>query len=117
MQKYIIGIPEKLRSNPVNGDETHRVHYSNTPSTLNTVPEEGVETCYDLAMHGFETFPDNPCMGEREYLGLYKGNPKIKHFNGNNVTWRTFSQVKKEAMQFGAALCQAGLHGLSLIHI
>jgi long-chain acyl-CoA synthetase len=111
VQKYTLGRDEKLRSNPVDGDETHRVHYSNTPSTLTTVADEVIETCYDLAMHGFETYPDNRCLGEREYLGLYKGNPKIKHFNGNHVKWRTYSQVKREALQFGAALCAAGLHG------
>lgn len=101
----------RLRSNPVNGDENHRLHPCNSLGNLNTVPEEGVETLHDLAFHGFENYPDNPCMGEREYLGYYKGNPKIKHFNGNNVYWRTYSQVQKECLHFGAALCAAGLHG------
>jgi len=50
-------------------------------------------------------------MGEREYLGLYKGNPKIKHFDGNKCTWRTYQQVHDQVQQFGAALCQVGLHG------
>ena len=61
-------------------------------------------------MHGFQTYPENRCMGEREFLGYYKGNPKIKHYNGNNVTWRTYKEVHDEAMKFGAALCAVGLH-------
>ncbi|CAB9503748.1 chain acyl-CoA synthetase 7, peroxisomal [Seminavis robusta] len=111
IKKYSGSGEEKMRSLPVDGDQVHRVHYSNTSSNLNSVPAEGHETCYDLALHGFETYPDNPCMGEREYLGYYKGNKKIRHFNGNNVAWRTYKQVQQEAFQFGAALCAAGLHG------
>ena len=111
MKKYTSNSEERVRSNPVNGDPNHRVHPSNTVDNLNTVPAEGIETLYDLSMHGFKTYPDNQCMGEREYLGLYKGNPKIKHYNGNNVTWRTYSDVEKESHQFGAALCAAGMHG------
>jgi len=111
IQKLFSSGEERIRSNPVNGDETHRVHPSNTSTNLLGMPEEGVETLYDLAMHGFDTFPDSNCMGEREFLGYYKGNPKIKHFDGNKTTWRTYSQVKKEVLQFGAALCAVGLHG------
>lgn len=111
IKKYTSSREERVRSNPVNGDENHRVHPSNTVDKLNTCPAEGMETLFDLCTYGFKTFPDNKCMGEREYLGLYKGNPKVKHFNGNNVTWRTYSEVEQESLKFGAALCAAGLHG------
>lgn len=76
---------------------------------LATVPAEGINTLYDLALHGFKTYPDNNCMGEREFLGYYKGNPKIKHYNGNNVSWKSYTQVHDEAMRFGAALRATGL--------
>lgn len=116
IKKYFIypNEDQRIRSLPVNGNETHRIHPQTNSKTYEVKMDDpndvvmNIHTLYDLAMHGFTTYASNHCMGTREFLGYYKGNLKVKHYNGNKVNWRTYQQVNHEAHLFGAALCQVG---------
>ena len=102
LQTYFTGTP--LRTCAVDGEAYRRrdVRYKDK---LATTPREGVLTLYDVMKDAAERYGNRPSMATREFIGWKT--PKIKEF-GPNITWLTFQQVYKQALQFGAALKAAG---------
>mmetsp|Transcript_18106 Transcript_18106/g.23458 ORF Transcript_18106/g.23458 Transcript_18106/m.23458 type:complete len:382 (-) Transcript_18106:1301-2446(-) len=105
LKKLAAGKP--LRSVPVADDPSHRVR-TGYKGNLMTEPAPGVETLFDISKESFVKYGSLKCMGTREYIGQYQGNPKVKEF-GPNVKWRTFEQVGEEVYKFGAALRAEGV--------
>lgn len=96
--------PEPMRSVPVGDDPSHRVHTEFKDGLLET-HREGVHTLYDLSKDSFDRYADRKCMGTREFLGQLS--PKVKKFGG--INWKSFEEVGKTSIKFGAALRSAGL--------
>lgn len=96
---------EPTRSVPVNEDKPwHRVHAQFKDQLIDS-PYDGVNTLYDLSKRSFEMHPTVKCMGSRKYLGQL--NSKVKEFD-REIVWRTFADVKKASIKFGAALKGCG---------
>jgi len=96
--------PEPKRSLAVDGVQSHR-RQSKFISGLITRPAGGESTLYEITKNAFNKFPTTKCMGTREYIG--QKSEKVKEFG--DVQWRTYADVQKTAIQFGAALRGAGL--------
>uniref|UniRef100_A0A7S1YLD0 AMP-dependent synthetase/ligase domain-containing protein n=1 Tax=Grammatophora oceanica TaxID=210454 RepID=A0A7S1YLD0_9STRA len=93
-----------LRTVPVAEDEAHRVDPVYKGNLL-TVPSEGIDTLYAMAVDSFRKYGDRKCMGTREFLGWKSAH--VKHFGG--TMWRSFAAVDTSAHKFGAALRARGL--------
>jgi long-chain acyl-CoA synthetase len=105
LQKKLAGNSKKLRSVPIGGEESYRQSVFSDKSGLVTTPFEGVESLYGLAARAFARYGDNKCMGTRQFLR--DKTARVKEFG--DVKWRTYSQVQRESLKFGAALRAAGL--------
>jgi len=98
--------PSRLRSVPVDDDESHRVD-PRFKGNLATTPRPNVETLYDLAKDSFKRYGNRDCMGTRRFLG-WKVPNKVKEF-GPDIEWKSFAEMGVEAHKFGAALRSSGL--------
>eukprot|EP00542_Grammatophora_oceanica_P013634 CAMPEP_0194053800 /NCGR_PEP_ID=MMETSP0009_2-20130614/51298_1 /TAXON_ID=210454 /ORGANISM="Grammatophora oceanica, Strain CCMP 410" /LENGTH=583 /DNA_ID=CAMNT_0038702061 /DNA_START=68 /DNA_END=1815 /DNA_ORIENTATION=- len=93
-----------LRSVPVKDDEAHRVA-PDYKGKLLTVPREGDDTLYAMALHSFKQYGDRKFMGTRKFLGWKS--KTVKEFG--EISWKTFGEVDKVAHKFGAALRKSGV--------
>jgi len=94
----------KLKSVPVDDDESHRVKQGFRGHHMNT---EGLarETLYSISHYAFQHFPKSVCMRKRQFLGWKT--KKIKEF-GKEVSW-TYEEIEEKALKFGAALIASGM--------
>mmetsp|Transcript_27749 Transcript_27749/g.64395 ORF Transcript_27749/g.64395 Transcript_27749/m.64395 type:complete len:716 (-) Transcript_27749:145-2292(-) len=99
--------PKPLRSVPVGDDPSHRVRADFRDGGLAKTPRAGIETLYDLTKDAIERYGERKCMGSRNLVG-WKVPGKVKHF-GDEISWKSFSQMGREAHKFGAALRAAGM--------
>jgi len=96
-----------VRSIPVGDDPSHRIRTDRKGKAPLTELEGGQKTLYEISQNSIKTYSALKCMGTRNYKGWHSEKPPVREFDG--VTWRTYEQVGKEIMQFGAALKKAGL--------
>jgi long-chain acyl-CoA synthetase len=99
--------PEPTRSVPVNEDGSkpwHRVH-AKFRNNLMSTPYDDVLTLYHLAKRSCALHPTTKCMGSRKFLKQLS--PKVKQFD-EGIVWRTYAEVEKTYLAFGASLKASG---------
>lgn len=95
----------KLRSVPVDGDESHRQTPEAAANGLAQHPAKGVHTIYEWSNRAFSLYENKQCMGTREYIR--QQSVRVKEFG--DIKWRSYAEVGQMANKFGAALRSVGL--------
>eukprot|EP00568_Trieres_chinensis_P007644 CAMPEP_0183297828 /NCGR_PEP_ID=MMETSP0160_2-20130417/5007_1 /TAXON_ID=2839 ORGANISM="Odontella Sinensis, Strain Grunow 1884" /NCGR_SAMPLE_ID=MMETSP0160_2 /ASSEMBLY_ACC=CAM_ASM_000250 /LENGTH=722 /DNA_ID=CAMNT_0025459723 /DNA_START=120 /DNA_END=2288 /DNA_ORIENTATION=- len=105
LKKLLSGPP--VRSVPAYDDPTHRTHPESAGGKLLSDAGPGIESVYDLSKKCFATYASRNAMGARVFKG-WKVPKKVKEFEPE-IQWKTYGQVEKEVLKFGAALRAEGL--------